>query len=130
MLPVSDTVEVNGKIDRVQQTENGEIEVLDYKTGKAKDQDYADESLQLSIYALAIETLLGKKPDRMTFHYLDEGQKVSSEMNAPKADETKARILEIASKIRQGAFQPIEEKHRYIRCKLCEYKPICPVWEK
>ena len=44
---------VRAKIDRVDRTGgDGEVVVVDYKTGKPKTQDDADDSLQLSIYAL------------------------------------------------------------------------------
>ena len=44
---------VRAKMDRVDQTDDGQVVIVDYKTGKPKTQDDADDSLQLSIYALA-----------------------------------------------------------------------------
>ena len=45
--------EVTGRIDRVDEDEDGLL-IVDYKTGKPKSQELADESLQLSVYALAL----------------------------------------------------------------------------
>ena len=42
-----------GKLDRLDQIGDSEVVIVDYKTGKPKTQDDADDSLQLSIYALA-----------------------------------------------------------------------------
>ena len=45
---------VRGRIDRISTASQGTgVRIIDYKTGRAKSQDDADESLQLSIYALA-----------------------------------------------------------------------------
>ena len=40
-------------MDRVDRIGGGEVVIVDYKTGKPKTQEDADDSLQLSIYALA-----------------------------------------------------------------------------
>ena len=45
-------IKVVGRIDRVDQSDGGVV-ITDYKTGKAQSQEDSDESLQLSIYALA-----------------------------------------------------------------------------
>ncbi len=50
---------VKGRFDRVDRIASGEVAVIDFKTGKAKTQDDADESLQLSVYALAAQKELG-----------------------------------------------------------------------
>ena len=40
--------QVTGRFDRIDQLPSGEVEIVDYKTGKPKTQDDADDSLQLS----------------------------------------------------------------------------------
>jgi len=44
---------LTGRIDRVDRAPDGSVVIVDYKTGKARSQEDADESLQLSIYAMA-----------------------------------------------------------------------------
>ena len=50
---------VSGSIDRIDRLPSGGIEVIDYKTGRVSSQKGVDESLQLSIYALACRDALG-----------------------------------------------------------------------
>ena len=47
---------IRGQIDRIDRLPTGGIEVIDYKTGRLESQKGVDESLQLSIYALAAAT--------------------------------------------------------------------------
>ncbi len=46
---------VAGRIDRIDDLGNGAVAIVDYKTGKPRAQEDADESLQLSIYAIAAQ---------------------------------------------------------------------------
>jgi len=41
---------VNGSIDRIDRSPSGDIEVLDYKTGKPRSQTGVEDNVQLSIY--------------------------------------------------------------------------------
>ena len=55
----SPPVIIGGQIDRIDRLPSGGIEVIDYKTGRISSQKGVDESLQLSIYALACRDALG-----------------------------------------------------------------------
>ena len=48
---------VKGRMDRLERIDGDRVSIVDYKTGKPKTQDDADESLQLSIYALAARSM-------------------------------------------------------------------------
>ncbi len=50
---------VAGRIDRMDRAPDGSVAIVDYKTGKARSQEDADESLQLSIYAMAVREKWG-----------------------------------------------------------------------
>ena len=62
---------VTGRIDRMDRTGDGRVVITDYKTGKPRSQEDADESLQLSIYALAARAKWGYQVDRLAFYNLD-----------------------------------------------------------
>jgi hypothetical protein len=50
---------------------DGSVNIVDYKTGKARSQEDADESLQLSIYAMAAREKWGYRVGALVFHNLE-----------------------------------------------------------
>ncbi|HUQ49485.1 MAG TPA: ATP-dependent DNA helicase, partial [Terriglobales bacterium] len=68
-------VTIKGRIDRLDQREDGTVEVVDYKTGSPKDEKFAKKSLQLAIYALALQKQGKHRPSRLTLHNLEDGSR-------------------------------------------------------
>jgi CRISPR/Cas system-associated exonuclease Cas4 (RecB family) len=102
------------------------VEVIDYKTGKPREQKEADKSLQLSIYAIAAGEKFKKEPVRLSFYYLTSNEKVSSQRTKAELEDTKEEILKVADSILKREFQAIKGFH----CDWCDYKPICPEWNR
>ncbi len=70
-IKVGETTVV-GRIDRVDSRHDGTVAIVDYKTGKPRDQDNADQSLQLSLYAIAAHEKWGYRVGALIFHNLEE----------------------------------------------------------
>lgn len=115
-----------GRIDRVDSLGDGGVAVVDYKTGKPKTQEDADESLQLSIYALAAQEKWGYRVDRLAFYNLDGNQAVFTTRNSAQLEQAKAVVLEVAAKIAEGQFEPNKGYH----CRFCAYRDLCPKTER
>ena len=99
---------------------------MDYKTGKPKSQEDADESLQLSLYALAALEKWGYSPERLAFHNLDGNTQISTRRTAIQLEEARAEVERIAGKIAEGKFDPTPGYH----CNSCAYRGLCPKTEK
>jgi DNA helicase-2/ATP-dependent DNA helicase PcrA len=119
---------VRGKIDRADRVSSG-IEIVDYKTGKSKgsgdekDQKFADESLQFSIYALAAREFFDWPLSQLSFYYLADQSRLSTTRSPESDAKTKNEILEIAEGIQSQTFEP---KPSQPVCRSCEYQRLCP----
>ncbi|OGS05687.1 MAG: hypothetical protein A3G41_03885 [Elusimicrobia bacterium RIFCSPLOWO2_12_FULL_59_9] len=63
-------VAVTGKVDRIDQLDDGSLAVIDYKTGKPIPQERVQVDPQLTLYQLACEETLGKPVKSLTFYNL------------------------------------------------------------
>ena len=117
---------VVGRIDRIDRLKDGAVAITDYKTGKPQSQDDADESLQLSIYALAAEQKWGYPVDRLIFYNLQENTSVTSHRDPAELDGARNTVKSVAAKIAEGKF---EAKVGFY-CAFCAYANICPAKEK
>jgi DNA helicase-2/ATP-dependent DNA helicase PcrA len=114
-----------GRMDRVDKA-GDRVVIVDYKTGKPQTQEDADESLQLSVYALAAQEKWGRKVDRLVFHNLDGNMPVETRRDDIDLNETRATVQDVATKIMEGEFPPKPGFY----CNWCGYRNICPAKEK
>jgi len=119
-------IKVVGRIDRAERTSSGGIAITDYKTGAAKDEEEAEKSLQLSIYALAAEQEWNQLPERIAFYNLDTNAPAETVRTAAALEETRAKINAVAQAIHEKKFAPRAGFH----CKWCGYRELCPVQEE
>lgn len=121
-----DDIIVVGRIDRIDSRADGRVSVIDYKTGKGRDQDAADESLQLSLYAIAAAEKWGYKVGELVFYNLDDNVPVSTTRSEGDLLVARQRVLETAAGISAGDFQA----HPGMHCDFCAYRSLCPAREK
>lgn len=109
-----------GKIDRIDEKE-GKAEIIDYKTGKAKERLKPEEKQQLIIYQMAAEEIFGLKLEKLTFHYLENGKKVSFLGSEKTKKEEKEKIISQIKEIKRNKFSPAPGW----QCQWCDFKEIC-----
>ena len=117
---------VRGKIDRIDQLEDGSVRIVDYKTGKAKTQDQADQSLQLSIYALAAQQKWGYRASALALQNLEDGSMPVTTRDEITLREVAEKIRDVAEQIATGEFPPTPGRH----CSWCGFRNLCPATEK
>jgi DNA helicase II / ATP-dependent DNA helicase PcrA len=121
------TIKIGGRIDRVDATPEGKIEIIDYKTGKPTTQRDVDNNLQLSMYALAATEIpdppFGKKSEdiTLTLYYFETHEKISTHRSAKQLEAEKENIWKIVDEIETSDFHCSGNK----LCEKCEYNLFC-----
>lgn len=110
-----------GAIDRVDETPDNGVEIIDYKTGSSKDKlDYSGKR-QLVLYKMVAEQGLGLAVSHLTFLYLESGKKLTFQAKEKDEEKLKNEIEEVVNGIKQGDFTP---KPGFL-CDYCDFKNIC-----
>lgn len=128
-LKINQLLYVSGKIDRIDADIKGNLEIIDYKTGKQPSPKDLGKDLQLSVYALAAtdNQFLNKKLSQVTFSYiyLQNNEKISLKKTNDDVILIKKTLIETAKEINKQQYPPQPGKH----CDFCPFKIVCDAWK-
>jgi RecB family exonuclease len=125
-LPMDNNVILTGRMDQVNRIGEGEVEIVDYKTGKPRNEEKAKKDVQLSAYALAGREVFDWNPAKLTLHFLQSNHPVSATRDEKHLKKVRAEIQEAAADIRAGEFPA----NPGFACRYCDYVSICPSQEQ
>jgi DNA helicase-2/ATP-dependent DNA helicase PcrA len=125
-LPLENDVVITGRMDQINRISGKRVEIVDYKTGRPKDQKKAEQDFQLSVYALAAKEILDLDPERLVLYNLMTNEPIVTSRDAKALAATKATIADVAGQIRAAEF-PVKPG---FGCRYCDYKPLCPAHEQ
>jgi DNA helicase-2/ATP-dependent DNA helicase PcrA len=130
---------LKGKIDRIDKTSKPEIgsppaaaggepisgqlpvEIIDYKTGERKEKLRPEDKMQLLIYQMAAEKVFGLKPLKLSYYYLEEGEKISFLGGPEDIVKEKEKIISKIEEIKKSDFKASPGRH----CQRCDFNKIC-----
>lgn len=114
-----------GRIDRLEQTEDG-YRIIDYKsTATAPTLTEAAESLQLAFYTLAVSSQRGEVvAAEMWFPRTGATKITTRAFQLHRLDEITDRMGQITDSIRSENWEP----RVGLGCKSCVFKRSCPAW--
>jgi ATP-dependent exoDNAse (exonuclease V) beta subunit len=125
VMAVEDVV-VRGQID-LWFEEGGELAIVDYKTdavsGVEAHQRAADYSLQVRLYAMAVERIAGRAPDRAWLHFLRPDKIIAVDLAPSLLESPEGIVRDFRDAQERGEFPLNEGPH----CKRCAfYRAACP----
>jgi putative RecB family exonuclease len=121
---------LRGYIDRLDAAADGQLRVVDYKTGAAPRVVAEARALfQMKFYALALLHQRGVVPTQLRLLYLADGESLTY-----RPDEAELRRFErtldaiwtaILRAGRDGDFRPSPSR----MCEWCSHRALCPAWD-
>ena len=112
---------MKGAIDRVDKLTDGTVEIIDYKTGAPKDKLEYQTKKQLILYHIALEGLFGLKASKLSFFYLENGEKLTFEASEKDIEKLKLEIAKQVEAISGCDFTPKPGP----LCAYCDFRGIC-----
>ncbi len=118
---------LRGRVDRVDRLPGGEYELIDYKTGRPKNEAQLAEDVQLSLYAIGAREAWSLEASRQAYYYVLDDEKVS----VPDNDGTRGEwIREVTMEVGEGILsQGFEPTPSFSACSICDYRLMCPAAE-
>lgn len=124
--PVGD-LSLRGIIDRLDLDHDGELVVVDYKTGRAPRPGWERTSMAgIHFYAFLCESVFGRRPAQIRLMYLASGETISA---APTAQSTRFMTTRtnavwkaVATACQRDDFRPKRSR----LCDYCAYQRWCP----
>lgn len=117
---------VRGRIDSVYVDEDGNWEIVDFKSGRMPEPGDPAAKLQLAIYALAAQRVWGIDPGRIrvTYFYLRDGSEVTYEATELDVDEN--GLVASFEEVEAGRFEPQPNR----LCHSCDFLKFCEAGRK
>ncbi len=120
---------LRGIIDRLDATVDGDLRVVDYKTGVTPREAFEAKALfQMKFYALVLYRTRGVVPRQLRLLYLGDQDMLSYAPEAQELDRFERTLraiwAAIQASIDKKEFQPSPSR----LCGWCDYQALCPAW--
>ena len=112
---------VRGRIDRIDRTREG-YRVIDYKTGEPKQEWELERDLQLGLYAMAAQSVLGLKPVELAICYIDDATEIPVMKTTSQLEVDLEAAQDAAAGIMAEDFHPTPGTWK---CRNCDFRVVC-----
>ncbi len=118
---------LRGIIDRLDLTADGELVVVDYKTGRAPSATYEQSKLiGVHIYALLCEEVLGRRPVEVRLLHLKEPLAITTAPSEQSLRGQRQRAVAVWTAIERACRDEDFRPHPSPLCNFCRFREFCP----
>ena len=129
MLEDLDGIVIRGILDRIDETPDGDLVILDYKTGKAPPERYAMPAFfALKVYALLIRKRTGKTPIELRLMYLTGPTEYRLPVTDQQLDAIDQHLRALWARINEAIETNNFPATKNNLCGWCFFQNICPAW--
>ena len=112
-----------GKIDRVESDSEGNLRIIDFKTGKANKKPGNSKEEQLLLYAHAWGQDTGDLPDIIAYDFVLENKLEWKKLDPVTLEKGLARLIPLIEGIDANQF---EANPKPQTCQICDFSGMCP----
>ena len=122
-------VRVRGIIDRLELDDDGELVVVDYKTGKAPPERYENGRLDgVQFYSLLCERNFGRRPARVKLLYLADPLEISTRPSDQSTRAIERKVGAIWNAVERACAREDFRPKPSRLCDYCAFRPYCPAF--
>ena len=127
---LDESLEISGKIDRLDTAPDGRAYVIDYKYSNAqsiKDKLKDENLLQAPLYLMAAEQYFGVSAAGMFYVGIKGGVEYAGWKEIPEGwlERKKEQTLQVVAEIRAGRVESTPAKPD--KCRYCEFRDVCRI---
>jgi len=120
---------LRGIIDRLDRTPDGELVVIDYKTGRAPSPAFEQSKLiGVHLYALLCEEVLGQRPVEVRLLHLREPTVITAQPSEQTLRGQRTKTLAVWSAIERACAGEDFRPRTGPLCNYCRFKTYCPAF--
>ena len=122
-------VRLRGILDRLDRTADGELIVVDYKTGRAPGPAYEQGKLTgVQTYALLCQEVLGRRPAQVKLLHLKEPIAITAEPSEQGLRGQRTKTLAVWSAIERACRDEDFRPKTGPLCRFCRFREFCPAY--
>jgi putative RecB family exonuclease len=122
-------VRLRGILDRLDRTPDGDLVVVDYKTGRAPAPAYEQAKLAgVQLYALLCQEVLGRRPVQVRLLHLREPTVITAEPSAQGLVGQRNKMLAVWSAIERACRDEDFRPRTGPLCRFCRFRDFCPAY--
>jgi putative RecB family exonuclease len=123
------TLTLRGIIDRLDLTDDGELVVIDYKTGKVpRVQDEAGRLGGVHFYAFLCEQYFGRRPRHVQLHYLSEPMALIAHPSEQSVRFLPKKATAVWQAVERACATEDFRPKTGPLCNFCSFKQWCPAF--